>query len=136
MARYHFGFQTLVSDEFGDVLTGQAVTFWDSLSGGSQYTDLAADQAGTTPVSTVVSIASGQYDVWAPDGILSWYVQGSTPFRYLAFADGLADLVAGLLTSVATLTAFMDDQLSRPQFTRDPAEQAANHALVLIPTVS
>ena len=54
--------------------TGKPVSFtltlWDAQTGGTQYTDLAADQAGTQPVSTVRSDGHGRWAVYLPDEVI------------------------------------------------------------------
>lgn len=91
---------------------GATVTFFSAQTGGSQYTDLALDASGTTPISSVTSLdgssgtALGQIPrFWGPDNITEmWASAGGGPRTLIAATDTGA-IAAANTVSVNSVTA-------------------------------
>jgi hypothetical protein len=74
---------TFLTDLDGTVHLGSAeVTFYNQLSGGTQYTDLSQDEAGTEPITSVTSsdgtdgLRLGTVpEFYGPDGVVEMYAQ-------------------------------------------------------------
>lgn len=100
MARMMFGGGiadwTLSIDGSNDVFAagGVSVTFWDSRTGGSQYTNLQ-DLAGSTITSVTTSTGSdgqaiGQIpQFWGPDGVFEMWAQAASGPRAVVTATSL-----------------------------------------------
>lgn len=94
------------------VAGGAVIQLWNARTGGTQYTDLTEDQAGTVPLAAVVSATSGTpgYDVgdirqfYGPVGVwLMWASADGGP-RKLMFAND-TPTVAGGAVPASTATA-------------------------------
>jgi hypothetical protein len=82
---------------------GVTVTCWSARTGGTQYTDLATDAAGTgSPLTLTSSTGTGGYPVGAipltygPDGIVSMWVSANSGPRQMVIANDM------LLTNTAS----------------------------------
>lgn len=119
MARHRFGGSPadIAMERVGsqmEIRGGAAGLVWDSLDGGSQYTDLT-DLAGA-PITQVVADANGGVAFYGPDLVaLCWIDFGYG--RYLIQAQDLgADVEAlrsSLVASVSSLTTLVGDALPK-----------------------
>lgn len=82
-------------------VAGVTVQFHNARDGGTVYTDLAADEDGTTPVTSVVSqdgttpgYALGDYPiVYGPPGVLWMYASADGGPRKIMFANDIPEIV-------------------------------------------
>lgn len=78
------------------LLRPQAVgTVWDSLTGGTQYTDLT-DLTGT-PITTVTADSDGAVSFYGPDGVTTLYVDFGYGRRYVMTATDTGEILAGFM---------------------------------------
>jgi hypothetical protein len=121
MARHVFGLS--IADYVvgvgvgGTVLleSGATVTFWSARTGGSQYTDLSLNSAGTLPASSVLtSTGSGGFpeggfanEIWGPDNILGMWASADAGPRVWMVCRDLPDVVQSALVGgfLANFTA-------------------------------
>src|SRR5690242_19244103 len=92
MARNEFGagvadFIVKPTDGLWGIAPGVTVTFWDSSTGGTQYTDLL--DAGSTPTTTVTADQYGALPrFFGPDGITGmWADAGGTSRAWMDAHD-------------------------------------------------
>lgn len=87
------------------------VTCWTDKAGGEQYTDLAQDEAGTEPITQVVS-ADGTGDdelgqipeFWGPDGVTEMWAQADAgPARVKVVASNAAKIAQAQAGAVDAL---------------------------------
>ncbi|HET8590771.1 MAG TPA: hypothetical protein VFM01_14135, partial [Nakamurella sp.] len=97
---------------------GATLTAWNAATGGTQYTDITQDQAGTLPVTTWLAgdgTGSTQVgrpaQVYGPDGVLSWWVDAGSGSRVLMMCSDLAALVSLLASALATTTSNLTSHL-------------------------
>jgi hypothetical protein len=120
MARHPFGltnsdwtFDATTVSGTGNVavVTSHVLTFWNAFTGGSQYTDLALDAAGLSPVSSIttgdgVAAPIGEWpsELYGPDNVFLMWVSAS--------ADGTAPRVKVLATDVPDIVAALNAAFS------------------------
>ncbi|EPH40842.1 hypothetical protein ABT390_36525 [Streptomyces aurantiacus] len=108
MARYQFGasvadFVVQPQDGIWGVAPGVAVTFWDSPTGGTWYTDLLAETGAAT--SQVVTDASGAIpEFQGPEGVTGMWADagGTTRVWITARGTGGAGTSKGLVFAAPT----------------------------------
>lgn len=83
MTRYRFGKTTSDTTvrRVGSLLgvVPATLTFYDAEAGGTQYVDLAADEAGTSPLIQVTSDKFGAWEVYGPDGVTAMWLDDGNP---------------------------------------------------------
>ena len=96
---------------------GAVVAGWSARSGGTNYTDLAEDEAGTVPITAVVTadgttagVDPGDYPIfYGPPGVRWMWVSADGGNRKIIFANDLAEDVAAAIK--ATLVTGKGDLL-------------------------
>lgn len=97
MARRRFGGAvadwafTVGSGNVPVLLPGATLTFWTAITGGTQYTDLAANSDGTGPMTTATAQSTGQVPVlYGPDTLTAMWMSANGGPRVLLLANDTA----------------------------------------------
>jgi hypothetical protein len=114
--RYGFGgdmpgWAYTVSGSVISMAGGVTITFWDSETGGSQYTDLAGASDGSSPMTSVTSSdGTGARPLgsiprfWGPDGVTVMWAGVGASARQLIAANDARVFLAGAQTVVGPKT--------------------------------
>lgn len=75
-----------------------AVTFYDAEEGGTRYTDLALDEAGTLPVTSYTATGATTDGPWGPPGVLWMWADSG---------DGKRELVRGVFSEAGLSATYV-----------------------------
>lgn len=110
---FTFGIMTVSGTDNVAVLQSSQLLFYNDPVAGSQYTDLALDAGGLSPVSSVTTgdgtggstIGEWPAQVYGPDGVVAMWVSADGGPRVLIFATDVADILNALSAAFAAHTA-------------------------------
>lgn len=107
MARHLFGLSPadFAMQKIGlqlQLVPGAAGTVWDSLTGGTQLTDLT--DVNSAPITTVLADDNAQVGFFGPDSVSSLYVDFGFGARFLMVATDLGDWVTALQDTKADVS--------------------------------
>lgn len=120
---------------------GATITFFDSVTGGSQYTDLAADSTGVTGINFVTSqdgsggTSIGQIpQFWGPDGIVAMWASANGGPRTLMEATDTAAIAAANATAVGATQAQLTSHIAAPNPHSTRVQDLSDASITTTPT--